>query len=94
MSDDLIIVDQEGSAKGKAGIVQHSILISDVFLDVGKEGDVEWSKSSIGTIIEGPSSMNEVRVNRASNHLTVVLFELSSLVAELHDFRGANEGEI
>lgn len=94
VSDDLIVVDQEGSAKGKAGIVQDSILISDVLLDVGKERDVEWSKSSIGTIIEGPSSMDEVRVNGASDHLTVVLLELSSLVAELHNFCGADEGEI
>lgn len=94
MPDDLVVVDEEGAAEGKAGIVEDAVLVSDVLLDVGKQRNVEWSKPSIGTIIERPSSMDKVRVDGASDHLAVVLLELGSLVAELHDFGGADEGEI
>lgn len=92
--DDLVVVDEEGASKCEAGIIEHSVLISDVLLDVSKEGNVERAESSIGAVVERPPPMDEVGVDGAADHLAVVLPELRSLVAELNDLSGADEGEV
>lgn len=94
MSDDLVIVDQESTSKGKTGIIENAVLISDILLDVSEKRDVNRSKSSIFTRVQSPSTVHKVRVDGGANDLAVVVSEVLGLVAEVDDFSGADEGEV
>jgi hypothetical protein len=94
VTDDLVVVDQEGAPQGEAGIVEDAVAVGDFLLDVGEEGDVDGSESALGAGVEGPSSVGEVGVDGAADDFAAVLAEVLGLVAELDDFGGADEGEV
>lgn len=94
MSDDLVIVNEESASEGEAGIIEDTVSVSNFFLDISKQRDVDGTKSSLIAGLKGPPPMDEMRVNGASDHFAIVLSEVLGLVAELNNFGGADEGEI
>lgn len=90
----LLVVDNESASQGNSSIIEDSVVGSDLLLDISQEGNVDAAETSEISGLLGPSSMDEVRVDRAAEHLTVVISEFFGLIAELNNFGGADEGEV
>lgn len=94
MPQNLLVVDNESASQGNSSIIEDSVVGSDLLLDISQEGNVDAAETSEISGLLGPSSMDEVRVDRAAKHLTVVISEFFGLIAELNNFGGADEGEV
>ncbi len=94
MSDDLVVVDEEGAPESETGIIEDTVFIGDFLLDIGKKGDVDGTESSLIAGLKSPPPVDEMRVDGASDHFAIVLSEVLGLVAELNNLGWADEGEI
>ena len=73
---------------------QTSIVSGDGFVEVGDHWDPHWSKTTLGSWLEGVLSVSEVTVDGGSNHLGVNGFKLIGCVTEGSNLSWANEGEV
>lgn len=94
VSQNLVVVNDEGAAKSESAIVQNSVIRCDLFLEVGNQRNVNASEATLAAGLLSPSSVNEVRVNGASEDFAPVFPEGFGMIAEIYDFSGADEGEV
>lgn len=94
VSQNLVVVNDEGAPKSKSAVVQDSVIRCDLFLEVGNQRNVDASKTTLTAWLLSPSSVNEVRVNGASEDFAPVFPEGFGMIAEVYDFSGADEGEV
>lgn len=92
--EDLVVVNDESASQGESSVIEHSIVRGDLLLDIGNEGDVDVAETSLAAGLMGPSSMDEVGVDGASEDFTAALPEGLGVVAELYDFCRADESEV
>jgi hypothetical protein len=95
MSEDTLIIDDVGSSEGDTSTGDEAAVgIGDVLGDIGNEGDLHFTETAFISGLLAPFSMGELGVDGDTEDFTVVLSEFFSLVGELEDFSGADEGEI
>lgn len=94
VSQDLVVIDNEGSSESDSSVIEHSIIWSDLLFNVSQEWDIDASKPSLILRLKSPSSVDKMRVDGAADNLAPTFSEGLGLVAELYDFGGADKGEV
>lgn len=98
VAEDALIVDDVGGAEGNTGVFalldEAAVVLGDLLGEVGEEGHLHGSNSTLVAGLLGVLHVGEVGVDRAANDLRADLLELGGLVGELADLCGAHKGEV
>ena len=98
VAEDTLIIDDVGSAESNARVGalfdEAAVVLGDLVGQVGKEGHLHGSNTTLSARLLGVFHMGEMAVDGATNDLGTDLLEFRSLVGELADLSGAHEGEV
>ena len=90
----LVVINEEGTSEGKSGIIENSVVRGYLLVNICDKRDVDGAESSNIFGLESPPPVHKVGVNGAAYNLAAVFPEGLGVVAEVHDFGGADEGEV
>ena len=98
LAESSLFVDDVRSAEGDTSVVtildQAAVVLGNLLSDVRDHGDTHGTETTALSWLHGVLTVGEVRVDGATNDLSVDGFKLSALVIELADLSGANEREV
>lgn len=98
MSHNSLGVNDVGGSESNTGIItfldEASVIGGDLLGHVREQGDVQTSKTSFLSRLEGVLHVGEFGVDGAGQNLNTDFSEFLSLVAEGDDFSGAHKGEV
>ena len=98
LTENTLLVDDVGSSESDTLIVRvvqkAAIIAGDALGQIGDHREGHGSKTTLLTRLHCVLSMGELGVDGATDELAANSLELSSLVAELADLRGAHESEV
>ena len=98
VAEDALVVDDVGGAECNTRVLtlfdEAAVVLSDLFGQVGEEGHLHGSNSSLVAGLLGVLHVGEVGVDGAADDLGAELLELGGLVGELADLGGAHKGEV
>ena len=97
-AESAFFVDDVRSTEGDTSVVtildQASVLLGDLLGDVGNHGDAHGAETTALSWLHGVLTVGEVRVDGATDDLSVNGFEFGALIIELADLSGAHEREV
>ena len=98
LTESALFVDDVRSAESDTSVVtilnQAAVVSRDLLSDVRDHGDAHGAETTALSWLHGVLTVGEVRVDGATNDLSVDGFKFSALVIELADLSGAHEREV
>lgn len=98
VSEDTLVVNDVSSSKSDSLITsrldESTVGLGDRFGKIRDHRDLHLAETSFSAGLLGVFGMSEVRVNGASNNLSVDLFEFGRGIGELANLSWANKGEV
>ena len=98
VTQDALIIDDVSRTERDTCIAtilnETAVILSNLVRLITQHRDRHWSKTALVSGLLGVLHVSEVRVDGATDELSVQLLELSLLVIELTDFSWAHKGEI
>jgi hypothetical protein len=98
VAEDTLVVNDVGGAESNTSVFsflnEATVVAGDRFSNIGKEGHLHGSNSTLVAGLLGVLHVGKVAVDGGSNKLGTDLFKLGGLVGELADLSRAHEGEV
>ena len=93
--DCAIGIDDEEAAQGHSGFVVEDVIgAGDLFLQVGNQGVVDVTNTTVFALGLNPGQVAELAIHRDTENFRIATGEIGVTIAEGDDFSRANEGEI
>ena len=98
VSQHALVIDDvsgtESDARVAAALNQAAVVFCDLVSEIGEEGHVHGAKTTLLAVFLGVLHVGEVRVDGASNNLSVYSLKFTGLVRELANLSWANKGKV
>lgn len=98
MTNDSVFIDDVGGSVGDSNVAsvltEASVGSGDGLVEIGDEGDIHSSESTLVSGLEGVLHMGELGVNRDGDDFASDFSEFLGLIVEGDDLSGADEGEV